>query len=60
MAEIGQVGGRKPRAGCVIDADSRYRGVGFPQRQGNEGFGEGPFQALFESIEREQMKRGVL
>ena len=30
------------------------------QRKGNEGFGEGNFQALFESIEREQMKRGVL
>ena len=30
------------------------------QRKGNVGFGEGNFQALFESIEREQMKRGVL
>jgi 4-hydroxyphenylpyruvate dioxygenase len=30
------------------------------QRKGNEGFGEGNFQALFESIEREQMQRGVL
>jgi 4-hydroxyphenylpyruvate dioxygenase len=30
------------------------------QRKGNEGFGEGNFQALFESIERDQMKRGVL
>jgi 4-hydroxyphenylpyruvate dioxygenase len=30
------------------------------QRKGNLGFGEGNFQALFESIEREQMKRGVL
>jgi len=30
------------------------------QRKGNEGFGEGNFQALFESIERDQMNRGVL
>ncbi|VAW71200.1 4-hydroxyphenylpyruvate dioxygenase [hydrothermal vent metagenome] len=30
------------------------------QRKGNEGFGEGNFQALFESIELEQIKRGVL
>lgn len=30
------------------------------QRKGNEGFGEGNFQALFEAIERDQMKRGVL
>ncbi len=30
------------------------------QRQGNEGFGEGNFQALFEAIERDQMARGVL
>ncbi|HEY4559687.1 MAG TPA: 4-hydroxyphenylpyruvate dioxygenase [Lysobacter sp.] len=30
------------------------------QRKGNEGYGEGNFQALFESIERDQMKRGVL
>jgi 4-hydroxyphenylpyruvate dioxygenase len=29
------------------------------QRKGHEGFGEGNFQALFEAIEREQMKRGV-
>ena len=30
------------------------------QRKGNLGFGEGNFTALFESIEREQMRRGVL
>src|SRR5690606_552009 len=30
------------------------------QRKGNEGFGEGNFQALFESIERDPMRRGVL
>jgi 4-hydroxyphenylpyruvate dioxygenase len=30
------------------------------QREGDKGFGEGNFQALFESIERDQEKRGVL
>ena len=30
------------------------------QRKGNEGFGEGNFKALFESIELEQMRRGVI
>ena len=30
------------------------------QRKGNEGFGEGNFQALFESIEQDQLRRGVL
>jgi 4-hydroxyphenylpyruvate dioxygenase len=32
----------------------------FIQRKGDEGFGEGNFKALFESIELDQMKRGVL
>ncbi len=30
------------------------------QRKGNEGFGEGNFQALFDSIELDQIRRGVL
>jgi len=30
------------------------------QRKGNKGFGEGNFTALFESIELDQMRRGVL
>lgn len=30
------------------------------QRKGNNGFGEGNFKALFESIELDQMRRGVL
>src|SRR5215831_3765826 len=30
------------------------------QRKGNEGFGEGNFRALFESIEQDQIRRGVL
>jgi 4-hydroxyphenylpyruvate dioxygenase len=32
----------------------------FIQRKGDEGFGEGNFKALFESIERDQVKRGVI
>jgi len=30
------------------------------QRKGNQGFGEGNFKALFESIELDQMRRGVI
>ncbi|MBV9996178.1 MAG: 4-hydroxyphenylpyruvate dioxygenase [Caulobacteraceae bacterium] len=30
------------------------------ERRGNEGFGEGNFKALFESIELDQIRRGVL
>ena len=30
------------------------------ERQGNEGFGEGNFQALFEAMEQDQIERGTL
>jgi 4-hydroxyphenylpyruvate dioxygenase len=32
----------------------------FIQRKGDEGFGEGNFKALFESLERDQVRRGVI
>jgi 4-hydroxyphenylpyruvate dioxygenase len=32
----------------------------FIERKGDEGFGEGNFRALFESIEQDQVSRGVL
>ena len=32
----------------------------FIERQGDEGFGEGNFKALFESMERDQLRRGAL
>jgi 4-hydroxyphenylpyruvate dioxygenase len=32
----------------------------FIQRKGDDGFGEGNFRALFESIEEDQLRRGVL
>ena len=32
----------------------------FVQRKGDDGFGEGNFKALFESIEADQIERGVL
>ena len=32
----------------------------FIQRKGDDGFGEGNFKALFESLERDQIERGVL
>jgi 4-hydroxyphenylpyruvate dioxygenase len=30
------------------------------QRKGDDGFGEGNFQALFDSIENDQLERGVI
>ena len=32
----------------------------FIERKGNEGFGEGNFKALFESMEQDQIRRGVV
>lgn len=32
----------------------------FIQRKGDEGFGEGNFKALFESLERDQIRRGAI
>jgi 4-hydroxyphenylpyruvate dioxygenase len=32
----------------------------FIQRKGDEGFGEGNFKALFESMERDQLRRGAI
>jgi len=32
----------------------------FIQRKQDQGFGEGNFKALFESIERDQINRGVI
>jgi 4-hydroxyphenylpyruvate dioxygenase len=42
--------------------DERDRPIFFEiiQRKGNEGFGEGNFRALFESIELDQERRGVI
>ena len=32
----------------------------FIQRKGDDGFGEGNFKALFESLERDQVRRGAI
>jgi len=32
----------------------------FIERKRDEGFGEGNFKALFESMERDQIRRGVI
>ena len=32
----------------------------FIQRKADEGFGEGNFKALFESLERDQIRRGII
>ena len=51
-----------PRLLLQIFAEAKIGPVFFEfiQRKGDEGFGEGNFKALFESMERDQIKRGVL
>ena len=51
-----------PRLLLQIFAEAKIGPVFFEfiQRKGDEGFGEGNFKALFESMERDQIKRGAL
>jgi len=58
----GATEGGRPRLLLQIFAEPRIGPVFFEfiERQGDEGFGEGNFTALFESIERDQLRRGVL
>lgn len=57
-------GDREPKGGLLLQifTENVFGPVFFEiiQRKGNQGFGEGNFQALFEAIERDQIKRGVL
>jgi len=59
---LGAPSGGKPRLLLQIFSEPVLGPVFFEfiQRQGDEGFGEGNFKALFESIERDQVRRGVL
>ena len=52
----------KPRLLLQIFSDTLLGPVFFEfiQRKGDDGFGEGNFKALFQSIERDQVRRGVL
>jgi 4-hydroxyphenylpyruvate dioxygenase len=54
--------GGKPRLLLQIFSQTMLGPVFFEfiQRKGDEGFGEGNFKALFESIELDQIRRGVL
>jgi 4-hydroxyphenylpyruvate dioxygenase len=58
----GSTAGGKPRLLLQIFSGTLLGPVFFEfiQRQGDDGFGEGNFKALFESIERDQVRRGVL
>jgi 4-hydroxyphenylpyruvate dioxygenase len=58
----GTIEGGQPRLLLQIFAQPQIGPVFFEfiQRNGDEGFGEGNFKALFESIERDQIERGVL
>jgi 4-hydroxyphenylpyruvate dioxygenase len=58
----GSTSGGKPRLLLQIFSETLLGPVFFEfiQRMGDDGFGEGNFKALFESIERDQVRRGVL
>jgi hypothetical protein len=58
----GSTEGGRPKLLLQIFSEPLFGPVFFEfiQRQGDEGFGEGNFKALFESIERDQVRRGVL
>lgn len=58
----GTTEGGSPRLLLQIFAQAQVGPVFFEfiQRKGDDGFGEGNFKALFESLERDQIKRGVL
>ena len=58
----GSTEGGKPRLLLQIFSETLLGPVFFEfiQRKGDDGFGEGNFKALFQSIERDQVRRGVL
>ncbi|MEM1113306.1 MAG: 4-hydroxyphenylpyruvate dioxygenase [Pseudomonadota bacterium] len=58
----GSTDGDNPRLLLQIFSETQIGPIFFEfiQRKADEGFGEGNFQALFESIERDQLRRGTL
>jgi 4-hydroxyphenylpyruvate dioxygenase len=58
----GTTAGGKPRLLLQIFSETVLGPVFFEfiQRSGDDGFGEGNFKALFESLERDQIRRGAL
>ncbi len=58
----GSTGKDDPRLLLQIFSESLIGPIFFEfiERKKDEGFGEGNFQALFESMERDQLRRGAL
>jgi 4-hydroxyphenylpyruvate dioxygenase len=58
----GKVEGESKRLLLQIFSENQLGPVFFEfiQRKGDDGFGEGNFKALFESMERDQLRRGAL
>jgi 4-hydroxyphenylpyruvate dioxygenase len=58
----GSTTGGKPRLLLQIFSRTLLGPVFFEfiERRGDDGFGEGNFKALFESLERDQIRRGAL
>ena len=48
---------RRKSVHAVTEVDPYFEII---ERKGDDGFGEGNFKALFESLERDQIRRGVL
>ncbi|MGJ0394031.1 MAG: 4-hydroxyphenylpyruvate dioxygenase [Methylocystis sp.] len=59
---VGRAEGRAPQLLLQIFSKTVIGPIFFEfiQRKGDEGFGEGNFRALFESIEEDQLRRGAL
>ncbi|MGJ0507343.1 MAG: 4-hydroxyphenylpyruvate dioxygenase [Methylocystis sp.] len=62
LIDGGTDGGARPRLLLQIFSKTVVGPIFFEfiERKGDEGFGEGNFRALFESIEEDQLRRGVL
>ena len=58
----GSTAGGQPRLLLQIFSETLLGPVFFEfiQRKGDQGFGEGNFKALFESLERDQLRRGAI
>ena len=58
----GTTGGGSPKLLLQVFSETMIGPIFFEfiERKGDQGFGEGNFQALFESMERDQMNRGAL
>ena len=62
IAHLMRIGIARGRDTCGDTGRGKHQSVrkAVGQRKGDEGFGEGNFRALFESIEEDQIRRGMI